>query len=243
METSSGKCRMRSVLAALAAALALGSVPLGAAGAEPVNLVANGDFSQVADGKPAKWAASGNARDVTQTLEVVKDADGRPCVKLSCTRFEKSGPDSHAMLAQVGVVTLAKGKTYEFSCRARAEGIKSRAVRVALSETKPWGPTGLFEELPVGGAWRSYVRVFTATQDVGPSGRLQIWFAETGTLYIADVRIVEYQAQDVEFTDLVRAAGGKNLVPNGSFEVGAAGWSSIGAGAGWGNLSSLHGKV
>jgi len=201
---------MRSILATLAAALALGSAPLGAGAlaAEPVNLVANGDFSQAADGKPEKWAASGNPRDVTQTLEVVKDADGKPCAKLSCTAFEKRGADSHAMLAQVGVVALAKGKTYEFSCRARAENLKSRAVRVALSETKPWGPTGFQEEIPVGGAWRACRRVFTATQDAGPTGRLQIWFAETGTLFITDIRIVEYQAQDVEFTDLVPPAGG-----------------------------------
>ena len=232
---------MRSVLAALAAALALGSAPLGAA--EPVNLVANGDFAQAADGKPEKWAASGSPKDVTQTLEVVKDAEGKPCAKLACTRFEKRGADSHAMLAQVGVVTLVKGKTYEFSCRARAEGLQSRTISAALSETKPWGPTGFFEELPVGGAWRTYRRVFTASQDVGPTGRLQIWFAETGTLFITDIRIVEYQAADVEFTDLVAPAGGKNLVANGSFEVGAEGWSSIGSGAGWGNLSGLHGRV
>jgi hypothetical protein len=59
----------------------------------------------------------------------------------------------------------------------------------------------------------------------------------------------------VRFTDTVPALGGRNLVPNGSFEVGAAGWSSLGAeGAGyqngwaplygnWGNLAALHGSV
>ncbi|MFH1024197.1 MAG: carbohydrate binding domain-containing protein [Planctomycetota bacterium] len=234
---------LKSALAALVVALAPGSWPLRAAAGEPPNLVANGDFSQVTDGKPDTWAASGNPRDVTQTLEVVKDADGKPCAKISCTRFEKRGSDSHAMLAQVGAVNLVKGRTYAFSCRARAENLKSRTVRVALSETKSWSPTGLFEELPVGGAWRSYHRVFTATQDVGPTGRLQIWFTETGTFFTTDIRIVEYPAQDVAFTDLVPPAGGKNLAPNGSFEVGAAGWDSIGAGAGWGNLSRLHGNV
>ncbi len=60
---------------------------------------------------------------------------------------------------------------------------------------------------------------------------------------------------DVRFTDTVPALGGRNLVPNGSFEAGSAGWSSLGAaGAGygngwaplfgnWGNLSALHGTV
>lgn len=58
----------------------------------------------------------------------------------------------------------------------------------------------------------------------------------------------------VKFTDSVPNLGGKNLVPNGSFDVGAAGWSSLGHGAGdgnawaplgenWGNFESLHGTV
>ncbi len=62
-------------------------------------------------------------------------------------------------------------------------------------------------------------------------------------------------ALDVRFTDTVPALGGRNLVPNGSFEAGSAGWSSLGAeGAGygngwaplfgnWGNLAALHGAV
>jgi len=231
----------KPLLGALLAVMALGAAPLGAG--ESVNLVANGDFAQAAGGKPDKWQTSGNPRDATQTLEVVKDPEGKPCAKLVCTRMERKGADSHAMLAQVGEVKLLKGRTYEFSCRARAEGLRSRTVRVALSEMKPWGGTGLYEELPVSGSWRSYRRIFTATQDVGPTGRLQIWFAETGTLYLADVRIAEYQEQEVEFTDLVRPAGGKNLVANGSFEVGAWGWGSTGTGAGWGDLSGLHGRV
>lgn len=235
---------MKPLPAALVLALALGAAPSGRA-AEPPNLVANGDFSRATDGKPDRWQTAGNPRDVAQTLEAVEDADGKPCAKLACTRFEKRGADSHAMLAQVGVVALVKGRTYEFSCRARAENLAGGAFRAALSETKPWGPTGFSEELPVEEAWRSCSRVFTATQNVGPTGRLQIWFAETGTLYLADVRIVEHQVRDVEFTDLVPPppAGGRNLVPNGSFEAGAAGWSSVGAGAGWGNLSGLHGRV
>lgn len=58
----------------------------------------------------------------------------------------------------------------------------------------------------------------------------------------------------VRFTDVVSPLGGKNLVPNGSFEAGQAGWSSLGYGAGyqnawaplvgnWGNFAALHGTV
>ncbi len=63
------------------------------------------------------------------------------------------------------------------------------------------------------------------------------------------------EAQEmVRFTHTIAPLGGKNLLPNGSFETGAAGWSSLGLGAGhenawaplverWGNLDGLHGTV
>jgi hypothetical protein len=61
--------------------------------------------------------------------------------------------------------------------------------------------------------------------------------------------------EPIRFTDTVASLGGGNLVPNGSFEEGSAGWSSLsGRGAGyenawaplignWGNLAILHGTV
>ena len=49
--------------------LALLAVPMSllAQTTEPANLVVNGDFSKVADGKPDSWATSGSKIDVTQT--------------------------------------------------------------------------------------------------------------------------------------------------------------------------------
>jgi hypothetical protein len=60
--------------------------------------------------------------------------------------------------------------------------------------------------------------------------------------------------QMVRFTHTVAPLDGKNLLPNGSFETGSAGWSSLGEGAGyknswaplvenWGNFDALHGAV
>jgi len=214
-----------------------------ASAAEPPNLVLNGDFSQAPGAKPEHWDVSGDAKTVTQTLAVERSADGTTYAKLACTRCDKNNPASHAMLAQVGGVKLTKGKLYEFSCRLRAEGLASRAVGIALQETKTWTPTGLYDQTSVGEAWKRHKRVFRATQDVGASGRLQIWFHEPGTLYVADVRIVECAQENVEFTDVVPAGDGKNLVRNGSFELGGSGWSSLGLGAGWGNIDALHGAI
>jgi len=210
--------------------------------APPQNLVSNGDFSRVAAGVPADWASAGD-QHVTQRLEAAKDAAGRPYARLACTRFDQRSPASHAMLAQVGKVSLVKGKLYEFSCRVRSDGLKSRSVKVAISDTRTWTNCGLNVSLPTGKRWRAHRRFFTATRTVGESTRLQFWFNETGTLDVADVRITQTRAEDVAFTDVVPPAGGKNLVRNGSFEVGPAGWSSLGQRTGWGNLSRLHGSI
>ncbi len=227
--------------AALALVLTWAAAPTQAA--EAVNLVVNGDFAKVAaDGRPEHWQAAGDS-GVVQRLEAARDADGRPYARLVCAEFKQSGPSSHAMLAQVGAVRLVGGRMYEFSCRARAEGIGGRSVSVAISDMKDWSNAGLEGSLRVGRAWRTHRRVFHATRDVGPTSRLQIWFGETGTLSLADVRIVEWRPEAVVFTNVVPAAGGKNLVPNGSFEVGAGGWSSLGQGAGWGDLDRLHGRI
>ena len=214
-----------------------------AAEAAPANLVRNGDFSQVAGEQPEHWRADGSAQEVAQVLRAARDEQGRPCAQLVCTRCDSRSPAGHAMLAQTGGVALARGKTYEFSCRARAENLRGGTVSVALSDTKTWTNTGLQHQLTLGREWKTFRRVFVATRDVGPTGRLQFWFNEPGTLWVADVQIIECAAQDAEFTDAVAPAGGRNLVPNGSFEVGAGGWSSMGTGTGWGNLAGLHATV
>ena len=210
---------------------------------EPVNLVSNGDFSQAVNGKPEKWSTSGSPANVSQSLSVEKEADGKPFARLVCTRCERHGGDSHAMLAQNGVVNLATDHLYQFSCRMRATGLASRTVSIALQETQGWLSSGLSSEFTVGPSWKPYKITFRAVRDVGPTGRLQIWFAEPGTLDVADVRILEAASQKIEFTDVVAPTGGKNLVPNGSFELGGAGWSSLGTGVGWGDLDRLHGTI
>jgi hypothetical protein len=208
-----------------------------------VNLVANGDFSAATDGQPREWATSGSPAHVSQTLRVEHDDSGKPFARLVCTRCEGQGGDTHAMLAQNGMVALKRNQLYRFSCRLRATGLKSRTVGVAIQETQGWLPTGLFTEFTLSPAWQPYETLFRATRDVGPTGRLQIWFAEPGTLDVADVAIVEVTAERIVPTDTIAATEANNLVPNGSFELGGTGWSSMGAGIGWGDFDHLHGTI
>jgi hypothetical protein len=221
-----------------------GPISRGQEAASP-NLVANGDFAQARDGKPLNWDTSGNPKDVDQRLEPARDGQGRPFARLVCTRCEKTSGWSHAMLFQLGRIALVKGKTYEFSCRMRQKGIRSRTISAAIQDTKTWNPGGLQVEFAAGEAWQTHKQTFCAERDIGSTGRLQIWFAEPGTLEIADVRLIEVGLQEVDFTDVVYppTGQGRNLVFNGAFKLGSAGWSSLGNDTGWGNLDCLHGQI
>jgi hypothetical protein len=210
--------------------------------AAQVNLVANGDFRQALAGKPAAWEMSGDARSVSQAL-TVGAVGGRASARLTCSRFSPEGPASHAMVAQVGHVRLTEGTAYEFSCRARQQGIRGRSISVAISDMSDWSNCGLSKSVQVGSEWRTYRIVFRATRAVDRSSRLQIWFTETGALDLADVAIVEAASASIAFTDTTPPARGRNLLPNGSFELGGTRWSSYGVSAGWGNLAHLHGSV
>lgn len=218
------------------------TVPLMAA-EEPANMLTNGDFSQVRDDRPDKWTVSGAPKFVDQSLQAQRDSNGGPCARLVCTRLEPKSGSSHAMLVQQGTFTLAKGKAYEFSCRMRQENLDGAVVSAAIQDTKGWVQGGLQSQFSVTGTWRRYRQIFRAANDIGLTGRLQIWFLQPGTLLVGDVKLVELPPQAVEFTDTVAPAGGKNLLPNGSFEVGAAGWSTLAQNVGWGNMPSLHGSI
>jgi hypothetical protein len=206
------------------------------------NLVANGGFAQAVNGRPAQWETAGDTSHVEQSLSVITEK-GNPCACLTCTKFEGTGGSIHAMIAQVGAVRLEKGKTYEFSCRVRCEGITGRSVNVAISDMTTWENCGLYQSLALERRWQPFRFLFRATRTVDKNSRLQFWHTSTGTLYLDDVKIVEVAAQQVEFTDVIPPSGGRNLVPNGSFDVGTSGWSSMGASTGWGNMAHLHGEV
>jgi hypothetical protein len=222
--------------------LVAAALVLPAAARAETNLVANGSFEKLTGGTPAEWAAAGD-QSVSQSLSVAEGKVGRHAAVLSCTRFARRSPSSHAMLAQVGKVALVKGRMYRLSCWARAEGIRSRHVRVAIPDTKTWQNCGLQVGLVVGRKWRRAECYFVASRTVGESSRLQFWFTETGTLWLDDVQIVPVDEMEVRFTDSIEPTDRKNLLPNGSFECGPSGWASLGKPTGWGNLSGLVGQV
>lgn len=214
--------------------------------ATPDNLVANPSFEGGAgtDGIPNAWSASGSG-EVKQRLDLDTGRDGQHCAKLACTAMGEDGPSAHAMICQVGKVSVRQGRWYKISFWAKGEGIKNGVVSVALTCTSPWENAGLEETFVAIPQWQRQEFLFRAKQDLpARTSRLQFWYKTTGTLYLDDVELVETQEQFERQPTLVME-GMKNFIPNASFECGPANWGSWHReSGGWGNhLYRLEGEI
>ncbi|HWH71751.1 MAG TPA: hypothetical protein VNT26_20470, partial [Candidatus Sulfotelmatobacter sp.] len=234
----------RIQLRPLLAAVALLSTTLGSVA--QTNLVANGSFesSQLKPGVPDHWAAAGN-QAVHQQLLLDAGRDQRHCAKLQCTEFIGDGPDFHAMICQLGQISVRQGQWYRLAFWAKAEGIKSGAVEVGLNCTRPWQNVGLSDVFTPDHHWQQFELLFRAQHDLAASeSRLQFWFKGTGTLWLDDLVLTETSNEQQWFPQLA-TEGVKNFLPNSSFECGAANWGSYTDGlSGWaGNLYRLEGAL
>lgn len=214
--------------------------------AAETNRVANGSFdlSQLKSNAPDHWTAAGDST-VQQLLLLDAGRDRQRCAKLVCTGFKGDSPSAHAMICQVGKVSVRRGQWYQLTCWARQEGIRGGAIEVALSNTGPWGNAGLADAFVAGSKWKRFEFRFRATDDLpAETSRLQFWFKSTGTLWLDDVTLAETESGQ-EWFPQISTAGVKNFVPNSSFECGQAGWGSITYGLrGWGgNLYRLEGEL
>ncbi len=210
------------------------------------NLVFNGSFesSLLKAGAPDGWAAAGNAV-VKQRLAMDTGRDSQRCVKLECTEFTGDGPDVHAMICQVGKVSVRRGQWYRLAFWAKGQGVKGGVVEVALNNTSPWENAGLADAFRTSARWERFEFLFRASLDVPPAtSRLQFWFKGTGTLWLDDVELSE-SAEGQQWFPQIATEGVKNFVPNSSFECGTANWGSYTWGlSGWaGNLYRLEGEL
>ncbi len=191
------------------------------------NLVLNGSFEQDADrdGVPDEWRSSGG-RQIRQCLSLDSGRKGGRAAKLVCTHYVGGAPDSHAMICQVGKVTVRGGQWYRLTFWTRGSGIKRRTCQVAISNTRLWQASGIAATFAVSERWRRVELLCRAERDVpAETSRLQFWFQSTGTLWLDDVRLEPVSVAE-QLYPAIDAAGGTNPIPNSSFECGPAGWGS-----------------
>lgn len=194
-----------------------------------------------ADGLADGWHFSGD--EGVQVRFAIEAGQHGPCQRIECTGFRRLSPSSHVLI-WTPLNKLEAARTYDLSFSVRGRGLTQTAVNISILDTEPvWTPLGLLRTFVPRATWRRYSFRFRATKTAGEGTRLQVWFLGTGVLWLEDVRIVEIEASPPRFTETVAPAGGKNLVPNSSFELGTVGWGSFGLFAAWGgNLNRLVGE-
>ncbi|MEZ8219313.1 hypothetical protein B0813_002850 [Candidatus Fervidibacteria bacterium JGI MDM2 SSWTFF-3-K9] len=212
------------------------------------NLVPNGDFErdENGDGVPDFWTTAG-APHVKQQLvrDVGRDGKGFSG-KLVCSEFGNGTPASHAMICQGRTIGVQRGRWYRLSFWAKAEGIKTGIVGVALVNTRIWNDVGLRDFFTPTIQWQRHKFFFQATSDLpAKESRLQIWFNSTGTLWLDDVELVEIPAFSPKRLPQIPTDGVVNFLPNSSFECGTAGWGSYAPDLRWwmGNVFQLVGEL
>lgn len=212
---------------------------------QEVSMLKNGDFEidSNGDGMADYWQYAGDS-GVVATWSRDKGFSGEYSQKLTCTNYTHLSPASHVMLCQLNTVQLEKGKWYKISFSAKQEGIKGRAVQVAISDTKSWSNCGLQESFRLSRDWKQYSFVFQATQTVTENTRLQFWYNTTGTFWLDDVKLEISEPIKRAYTEVLPITDSINLLPNSSFECGTSGWGSITDTPGWGgNLNQLFGEI
>ncbi|MEW6355238.1 MAG: carbohydrate binding domain-containing protein [Planctomycetota bacterium] len=210
-----------------------------------MNLLKNGDFEKVVDGKPDGWQTAG-AATVKQTLASDVGREGGHSAKLACTEITGTTPATHVMLAQNNTVALQNGKWYRLRFWAKQEGMEGESVQIAVNQTKPWvggaRNAGAFQPTD---EWKEYEFQFRAVRDVpAEASRFQMWHHSVGTLWVDDMTLDQIPGLVQTPRDVVEAPPGKNMIPNASFECGPGGWGSIAKISTWGgNLLHPFGAI
>lgn len=153
------------------------------------SLVKNGDFTadDDRDGMPDGWALSSDGRRASGAVE--GQGPLGPCLRIDSP--ESAEGRGGAMLAQHNL-PLIQGQWYRLSLLAKAKGLNPRQVLVAVQETKRWQPVLEYRSFVPGEEWEEFVFELPAKESTS-STRLQIWFEGTGTLWLADLRLVPCQ--------------------------------------------------
>ena len=234
-----------SVLVCLASALP-GFFTAPACRAQETSLVHNGDFEQGVDesGAPRQWQTSGRG-EIKQVLSLDNGHNGGKAARLECAVFVGGTPDAHVMLCQLGTVSIRRGQWYRLRFWVKGAGVGKPMGSVAVSNTRPWGSSGVDGQFVTGVNWRQVEILCQGTDDVpAATSRLQFWFTGTGTMWFDDI-VLEPVEMVEKFHPAVSVAGVKNVIPNGSFECGGAGWGSYSPTIStWaGNLNQLWGTI
>lgn len=224
-------------MALLVVACAFGAAPGHAQIPSAVNLVRNGSMERDVDGdkRPDLWDLRSDAGGSGMLLE--ETPDGGHCLAV-WHREEQPG-----YTAVVTTVTRPLQAMAWYRVTLLARGADVTQLRIQLLDGRTGlvcGTTALIPNItPDWGRRAAYVR----TTDAASPGMLSIAFEGPGELRLDDVSLEELQPSD---HNIWPAEDRPNLVYNGSFELGGAGWATLGYGGLVGDIdrsTAVHGQA
>ena len=193
-----------------------------------VEMVQNGDMEADGnnDGTPDFWVI--NQHQNRGHLGSDVGQGGGRCLTLMCEAVK----GLYGVLAcQFDTVHFKKDHFYEFTYDMRSsDSVSPRKVQVGFCTSNDYQTCGYYKPVPAPYDWRRFSEVFKATR-TADQVRMQFGIGDPGlTIYIdnVSVREVPKRAEDLSLrvTPLWPDKQAGNLVPNASFEMGAAGWGS-----------------
>jgi len=212
------------------------------------NLVVNGSFEQFKSNIPDGWGTSDTHGRVTSVISVDKGRSGGHCAKVVCTAYPPEGTErrgDQADIYQQGL-SIVGGTRYHITFWMKARGVDDCQVKAMVADITDQSDTLLAKLLDVSDRWKRFDFDFTAYRDI-PKENMRLLFGleGLGTFWVDDVEVTALPAEPARLNPRVPPIGAKNLVPNGSFEAGTDGWSTLGTEArGWGgHLCGLYGDV
>jgi hypothetical protein len=214
----------------------------------PANLVAtNSSFESWSGGFPTGWSHLSSPSGVTVAYSADTGRVGSQSLKILCSAYPGSpASTSHADLQQTPT-DWVKGMTYRLSFWAKGQNLDvANSVKVWMVDTSTWTYIPLAQTFTPTGTWQRFEFDVPIAYDVAQNNAL-LWFTldEAATLWLDEVYLTAAPSAPSRYTPVVAAVpGAVNLLPNGGFEAGAAGWGSLGSPTGYsGGLTELFGTV
>ena len=203
--------------------------------ADGPNLLRNGSFAALDDdGVPTHWEVRFEGDGVEGRTSMVDGPEGKAAIKIECTAFPKGNKQAWIILKQDGTVNTKKGQKLYVSFWMKKEKMVADTVALAIMRREPWG-TLVRTTLRVAAEWRQTEIIITPDAQKGDcdSTRFEVYFMETGTLYLSDMHVAETNKDKVVVNPIrlqmvrnTEPAAERNIIRNSSFEAGIDGWGT-----------------
>ena len=182
------------------------------------NLIANGDFEGRfgADGIAEGWAdnSSWANLDVRYARDTANPHTGAACQRITCARLVNGA----VQMVPASGVPLRKGAIYRVRVWLRGDAGKV-AVQLRLAPA----PYTIYVEkaLDLRRQWQALEYLWQSGVD-DAQARFMLRFAQTGSVWVDDLSLEELASEDA--ARLAPAPEPGNLLANGTFDLGTAGW-------------------